>query len=90
MWRLPRAAASWHLLWNVEADRSVQRCPNGAGAFTTTASSTKGTANDCGSGPASSPMKINEIESNGGTPDDWRSTDSFVGFSGEVTFLQVG
>jgi len=35
-------------------------------------------------------MKINEIESNGGTPDDWRSTDSFVGFSGEVTFLQVG
>ena len=38
------------------------------GAFTTTGSSTKGAANDCGSG---SPVKINEVESNLGIPGDW-------------------
>lgn len=42
------------------------RCPDGTGEFTTTASSTKGAANDC-----AVPVVINEIESQAGSPDDW-------------------
>lgn len=42
------------------------RCPNGSGALTTTTSPTKDTANDC-----SVAVKINEIESDNGTPVDW-------------------
>ncbi|MEI9935602.1 MAG: lamin tail domain-containing protein [Pseudomonadota bacterium] len=34
--------------WTAHAATTYGRCPNGTGAFTTTASSTKGTANDCG------------------------------------------
>jgi hypothetical protein len=36
-------------VWTAHAATTYGRCPNGSGAFTTTASSTKGTANDCGS-----------------------------------------
>jgi hypothetical protein len=52
--------------WTSHAATTYGRCPDGTGAFLTTTSSTKGTANDC-----SSPVRINEIESNGGTPGDW-------------------
>lgn len=52
--------------WTAHATTTYGRCPNGTGAFTTTTSSTKGAANDC-----SNPVKINEVESNGGTPGDW-------------------
>jgi hypothetical protein len=52
--------------WTSHATTTYGRCPNGAGAFTTTTSSTKGTANDC-----SLAVRINEIESSGGTPGDW-------------------
>jgi len=34
--------------WTAHAATTYGRCPNGTGAFATTASSTKGTANDCG------------------------------------------
>lgn len=52
--------------WVPHASTTYGRCPNATGALTTTTSSTKGSANDCGS-----PVKINEIESNEGTPGDW-------------------
>ncbi|WP_144760367.1 lamin tail domain-containing protein [Curtobacterium sp. 9128] len=42
------------------------RCPDGSGAFVDTTRSTKGAANDC-----SSPVRINEVESQDGTPGDW-------------------
>jgi hypothetical protein len=52
--------------WTPHAATTYGRCPNGTGALTTTTSVTKGAANDC-----SSTVKINEIESEGGTPGDW-------------------
>lgn len=55
--------------WTAHAANTYGRCPNGTGAFTNTTSSTKGAANDCGPGP--SPVRISEVESNGGTPGDW-------------------
>ncbi|WP_083958070.1 lamin tail domain-containing protein [Herbidospora mongoliensis] len=55
--------------WATHAAVTYGRCPNGTGAFADTAASTKGAANDCGT-PAST-VKLNEIESNGGTPGDW-------------------
>ncbi len=55
--------------WTSHAATTYGRCPNGTGEFITTSSSTKGAANDCS--PASAAVRINEIESNGGTPGDW-------------------
>jgi hypothetical protein len=52
--------------WTPHAATTYGRCPSGTGSFVTTATSTKGAANDC-----SSPIKINEVESNGGTPGAW-------------------
>jgi hypothetical protein len=52
--------------WTAHAATTYGRCPDGTGPFVTTTSSTKGTANDC-----SSPVRLNEVESNGGVPDDW-------------------
>lgn len=57
--------------WGPHATTTYGRCPNGTGAFTTTNSPTKGAANDCGGGSPVTTLKINEVESNGGTPDDW-------------------
>jgi hypothetical protein len=52
--------------WTAHAVTTYGRCPDGTGAFTTTTSVTKGGANDC-----SIAVKINEVESSGGTPGDW-------------------
>jgi hypothetical protein len=52
--------------WTAHATTTYGRCPNGAGPFVTTTSSTKGLPNDC-----SVNVKINEVESSGGTPGDW-------------------
>src|SRR5262249_20334544 len=52
--------------WTPHAATTYGRCPNGTGGFVTTTNSTKGAANDC-----SPPVRINEVESNGGTPGDW-------------------
>ena len=54
--------------WTSHASTSYGRCPNGTGAFTTTTSVTKGAANDC---TVPNSIRINEVESNGGTPGDW-------------------
>ncbi|WP_218825698.1 lamin tail domain-containing protein [Streptosporangium subroseum] len=55
--------------WTAHAATTYGRCPNGTGAFVTVTTSTKGAANDCGT--PSPAVKINEVESNGGTPGDW-------------------
>jgi hypothetical protein len=53
--------------WSDHAGTTYGRCPDGVGAFTTTASPTKGKANACGSAV----VRINEVESNDGSPGDW-------------------
>lgn len=66
--------------WTAHASTTYGRCPNGTGAITTTTSVTKGAANDCstppppmdaGTEPVATTVVLNEIESNGGSPDDW-------------------
>ncbi|MGE3472575.1 MAG: lamin tail domain-containing protein [Vicinamibacterales bacterium] len=52
--------------WTVHAPTTYGRCPDGTGAFQTTTTVTRGTANDC-----SVVIRINEIESSGGVPGDW-------------------
>jgi hypothetical protein len=54
--------------WTSHAATTYGRCPNATGAFVTMASSTKGAANDC---TTPNSVKINEVESSGGTPGDW-------------------
>ncbi len=52
--------------WTAHASTTYGRCPNGSGPFVTMSSVTKGAANDC-----RPQIKVNEVESNGGTPGDW-------------------
>ena len=54
--------------WTVHAATTYGRCADGTGDFTTTQFSTKGAANAC---LPSDAIKINEVESSGGTPGDW-------------------
>ena len=51
--------------WGPHAATTWGRCPDGTGDFRDTTTSTRGLANAC------SPVRINEIESDGGTPGDW-------------------
>ncbi len=51
--------------WGAHAATTWGRCPDGTGDFRVTTTSTRGLANAC------SPVRINEIESDGGTPGDW-------------------
>lgn len=55
--------------WTAHAAVTYGRCPNGTGDFTSQSTSTKGAANACT--PPAPVVKINEVESNGGTPGDW-------------------
>ena len=52
--------------WTTHARRHLRPLPRRHRRLSTTTTSTKGAANDC-----SSPVRINEVESNGGTPGDW-------------------
>lgn len=53
--------------WTVHAkDTTYGLCPDGVGELRLTTASTKGAPNDC-----SVPVRINEVESSGGTPGDW-------------------
>ncbi|QRY42259.1 lamin tail domain-containing protein [Microbacterium hominis] len=52
--------------WTAHAATTLGRCPDGTGELRDTAAPTKGAANACGV-----PVAINEVESNGGSPDDW-------------------
>lgn len=60
--------------WTAHAAVTYGRCPNGTGDFADNATSTKGAANACGTSGgtgATSSVKINEVESDSGTPGDW-------------------
>ncbi|KQS66917.1 lamin tail domain-containing protein [Modestobacter sp. Leaf380] len=52
--------------WPAHATVSWGRCPDGTGDLVDTTRSTKGEANDC-----SSPVRVNEVESQDGEPGDW-------------------
>jgi len=69
--RLFRADGTLHdsHTWTSHAAVTYGRCPNAVGTFSTTFVASKGTANSCE--PPVTTVKINEIESNGGTPGDW-------------------
>ncbi|GAB3615939.1 hypothetical protein GCM10027416_04960 [Okibacterium endophyticum] len=56
--------------WSGHQPTSYGRCPDGAGEFIVTAAATPGSANLCDA-PAAGNIVINEIESSGGSPDDW-------------------
>ena len=56
--------------WTAHAATTYGRCPDGTGEFRATTSSTRGSANDC-SVPPPTTIRINEVESSGGTPGDW-------------------
>jgi hypothetical protein len=55
--------------WTTAATVTWGRCANGTGPFVDTTSSTRGAANACP--PPTSPVKINEIESDDGASPDW-------------------
>ncbi|HCB04290.1 MAG TPA: lamin tail domain-containing protein [Nocardioides sp.] len=55
--------------WTAHAASTYGRCPDGTGAFGDTAS-TRGAPNSCTPPPPTS-VKLNELESDGGTPGDW-------------------
>ncbi|MFF1879792.1 lamin tail domain-containing protein [Leifsonia sp. NPDC058230] len=74
--------------WTAHAATSYGRCPDGTGSFVTTVSTTKGAANDCAAAPVSS-VKINEVESNGGTPGDWVELINTGGASVDLTGWSV-
>lgn len=52
--------------WTAHAATTYGRCPDGSGDLRDTSASTKGDRNACGV-----PVAINEVDSNGGSPDDW-------------------
>jgi hypothetical protein len=56
--------------WALHASTTWGRCPDGTGEFRETTASTRGAANDCDVSAADN-VRLNEIESNGGTPGDW-------------------
>ncbi|WP_350352961.1 lamin tail domain-containing protein [Microbacterium sp. A8/3-1] len=53
-------------VYATHADGVWARCAEGTGEFADVAVSTKGLRNACGN-----PVRINEVESDGGSPDDW-------------------
>ncbi|MDP2292833.1 MAG: lamin tail domain-containing protein [Actinomycetota bacterium] len=69
--RLFRADGALHdsYTWTSHAAVTYGRCPNAIGAMGATFAVTKGAANSCAA-PVTT-VKINEVESSGGTPGDW-------------------
>jgi hypothetical protein len=55
--------------WELHAATTYGRCPDGVGAFVTTAAASKGVSNSCAA-PANT-VKVNEVESNGDAAGDW-------------------
>ncbi|WP_288872734.1 lamin tail domain-containing protein [uncultured Microbacterium sp.] len=70
-------------VYTAHAAGVLARCADGTGAFVDIAVSTKGQRNACGN-----PVRINEVESDGGSPDDWvelvNPTDATLDVSGVV------
>lgn len=55
--------------WSAHPATTYGRCDDGTGTFTTTASPTKGAANDCAAPGATADLVVNEVESNGDDTD---------------------
>src|SRR5262249_30181126 len=70
--------------WAAHATTTYARCANGTGNFTTATTSTKGAANDC-----SIAVKINEVESSGGTPGDWIELYNFGAIAVDISGFVV-
>lgn len=70
-------------VYTAHAAGVLARCADGVGEFVDIAVSTKGLRNACGN-----PVRINEVESDGGSPDDWvelvNPTDAALDVSGVV------
>ena len=70
-------------VYTAHAAGVLARCADGSGGFVDVAVSTKGLRNACGN-----PVRINEVESDGGSPDDWvelvNPTDAALDVSGIV------
>ncbi|MGO4489744.1 lamin tail domain-containing protein [Microbacterium sp. 2RAF4] len=70
-------------VYTAHAAGVLARCADGVGDFVDIAVSTKGLRNACGN-----PVRINEVESDGGSPDDWvelvNPTDTALDVSGIV------
>ena len=70
-------------VYTAHAAGVLARCADGSGDFVDIAVSTKGLRNACGN-----PVRINEVESDGGSPDDWielvNPTSSALDVSGIV------
>ncbi|WP_211327407.1 lamin tail domain-containing protein [Subtercola boreus] len=74
--------------WAAHAATTYGRCPDGTGAFVTTVAPTKGAANSC-TVSAASAVKINEVESSGGTPGDWVELKNTAAAAVDVSGLVV-
>ena len=70
--------------WTAHASATYGRCPDGVGSFATTTSSTKAAVNDCAA-PSIPSVRINEVESSGGTPGDWAELFNFGSTSVDVS-----
>jgi hypothetical protein len=55
--------------WTEHSPTTLGRCPDGTGPFATTASPTKGAANDCATPGTTADLVVNEVESNGDDTD---------------------
>ncbi|WP_417507278.1 lamin tail domain-containing protein [Microbacterium sp.] len=70
-------------VYTAHAAGVLARCADGSGDFVDVAVSTKGLRNACGN-----PVRLNEVESDGGSPDDWvelvNPTDAALDVSGIV------
>lgn len=66
-------------VYSAHADGVWARCADGTGAFVDAPAATKGQRNACGN-----PVRINEVESDGGAPDDWIELVNPTGASLEI------
>ena len=62
--------------WSSHAAVTWGRCPDGTGPFGETATSTKGAANVCATAAVPT-VRVNEVESNLGTPGDWAELHNY-------------
>jgi len=70
--------------WTAHATTTYGRYPDGTGAFVTTAAATKGAANERVA-PQLPTVRVNEVESSGGTPGDWIELKNNGGQAADVS-----
>lgn len=69
--------------WGAHPATTWGRCPDGTGAFRETTTPTRGLTNAC------SPIRINEVESSGGTPGDWIELKNISGAAVDLSGWSV-